>query len=50
MKSGTFQVGESVEGRILTIGLSEEGKNTDPQIDFRVAKSKHRKGDYDSQT
>jgi hypothetical protein len=50
MKSGTFQVGESVEGRVLTVGLSEEGKNTDPQIDFRVAQSNHRKGDYDSPT
>ena len=50
MKSGTFQVGESVEGRVLTVGLSEKGKNTEPQIDFRVAQSNHRKGDYDSPT
>jgi hypothetical protein len=50
MKSGTFEVGESVEGRVQTVGLSEEGKNTDPQIDFRVAQSNHRKGDYDSPT
>jgi hypothetical protein len=50
MKSGTFEIGESVEGRVQTVGLSEEGKNTDPQIDFRVAQSNHRKGDYDSPT
>jgi hypothetical protein len=50
MKSGTFEVGESVEGRVLSVGLSEEGKNTDPQIDFRVAQSNHRKGDYNSPT
>jgi hypothetical protein len=50
MTSGTFEIGETVEGRTLSIGLSEEGKNTDPKIDFRVAQSNHRKGDYDSPT
>ena len=35
---------------MLSVGLSEEGKNTDPQIDFRVAQSNHRKGDYNSPT
>ena len=50
MKSGTFQVGETVQGRILSKGLGEEGKNTDPEINFRVAQSNHRRGDYDSPT
>ena len=50
MTSGTFEIGETVEGRVLSTGLSEEGKNTDPKIDFRVAQSNHRKGDYNSPT
>ena len=50
MKSGTFQVGETVQGRVLATGLGEEGKDTDPKINFRVAQSNHRKGDYDSPT
>jgi hypothetical protein len=50
MKSGVFQVGETVQGRMLTKGLGEEGKDTDPRINFRVAQSNHRRGDYDSPT
>ncbi len=50
MKSGIFQIGETVQGRVLSRGLGEEGKNTDPEINFRVAQSNHRRGDYDSPT
>lgn len=48
MRSGVFQVGEKVEGRIISSGLGEVGKNTDPRIDFRVAQPNHRRGDYDA--
>ena len=50
MSSGVFQVGETVEGRVIDKGLGEEGKDTNPRIDFRVAQSNHRRGDYDSPT
>ena len=50
MSSGTFQVGETVEGRVISTGLGEEGKDTNPRIDFRVAQSNHRRGDYNSPT
>jgi len=50
MSSGTFVVGETVEGRVIDKGLGEEGKDTNPRIDFRVAQSNHRRGDYDSPT
>ena len=50
MEDGVFEVGETVEGRVLTQGLGEEGKDTNPKINFRVAQSNHRRGDYDSPT
>ena len=50
MSSGTFQVGETVQGRVIDKGLGEEGKDTNPSINFRVAQSNHRRGDYDSPT
>ena len=50
MSSGTFQVGETVEGRVIDKGIGEEGKDTNPRINFRVATSNHRRGDYDSPT
>jgi len=50
MSSGTFQVGETVEGRVISTGLGEEGKDTNPRINFRVAQSNHRRGDYNSPT
>ena len=50
MSSGTFQIGETVQGRVIDKGLGEEGKDTNPSINFRVAQSNHRRGDYDSPT
>ena len=50
MKSGVFQVGETVSGRVLSTGLSEQSRNADPSINFRVAQSNHRRGDYDAPT
>jgi len=50
MTSGTFQVGETVEGVILRTGLSEELADTSPRITFRVAQSNHREGPYDAPT
>ena len=50
MSSGVFQVGETVQGRVVNKGLGEEGKDTNPSINFRVAQSNHRRGDYDSPT
>ena len=50
MSSGTFQVGETVQGRVINKGLGEEGKDTNPSINFRVAQSNHRRGDYNSPT
>ena len=50
MKSGVFQIGETVSGRVLNLGLSEEGRDTNPSINFRVAQSNHRRGDYDCPT
>ena len=47
MSSGVFEVGETVEGRVISRGLSEVGKDTNAKIQFRVAQSNHRKGDYD---
>ena len=43
MSSGTFQVGETVQGRVINKGLGEEGKDTNPSINFRVAQSNHRR-------
>ena len=50
MSSGVFQVGETVQGRVINKGLGEEGKDVNPSINFRVAQSNHRRGDYDSPT
>ena len=50
MKSGVFEVGETVSGRVIATGLSEKGKDTDPSINFRVAQCDHRRGDYDAPT
>ena len=50
MNSGTFQVGETVEGTMQSTGLSEESNETSPKITFRVAQSNHREGAYDSPT
>jgi len=50
MKSGVFEIGETVSGRVISTGLSDEGKNTNPSINFRVAQCNHRRGDYDAPT
>ena len=50
MTSGTFQVGETVEGVMLRTGLSEENGETSMAITFRVAQSNHKEGPYDAAT
>ena len=50
MTSGTFQVGETVEGRMTTTGLGEESGETSSRITFRVAQVNHREGAYNSPT
>ena len=50
MTSGTFQVGETVEGKIIQTGLAEESNETSPKITFRVAQINHREGPYNSPT
>ena len=50
MTSGTFQVGETVEGKMIRTGLAEESNETSPSITFRVAQINHREGAYNSPT
>ena len=51
MTSGTFQVGETVDGEMATIGqggnLSEE---SNANIRFRVAQLNHKEGAFDAPT
>ena len=47
MVSGTFQIGESVTGRMANTGLGLIDKNP-PRITFRVAQSNHREGEYNA--
>ena len=49
MTSGTFQVGETVEGRIVRTGLSDP-TSAAPRITFRAAQINHREGGYDAPT
>ena len=49
MISGTFQVGETVEGRVIRTGLSSPTSEA-PHITFRTAQLNHREGAYDSPT
>ena len=49
MTSGTFQVGETVTGGLITTGLSEDVTDP-PRITFRVAQSNHKEGPYDAPT
>ena len=49
MTSGTFQVGETVIGRMPGSGLPAEG-TTVPAIKFRVAQANHRAGPYNAPT
>lgn len=50
MSSGTFEVGETVVGRVISTGLGEVFSPTIPRISFRVADSNHREGPYNSPT
>jgi hypothetical protein len=51
MTSGTFQVGETVEGSIVTTANSGLGViESDPKITFRVASSNHKYGPYNNPT
>ena len=50
MTSGTFQVGETVVGEMITTGLSETTAESNANIRFRVAQSNHREGPYDAPT
>jgi len=47
MQSGTFQVGETVIGKMPGSGLPAEGTDV-PAIRFRVAQSNHRAGPYNA--
>ena len=49
MISGTFQVGETIEGRVIRTGLSDPTSEA-PRITFRAAQLNHREGAYDSPT
>ena len=49
MTAGTFEVGETVKGRVGVRGLGSTPKFS-PTISFRVNQSNHRRGDYNSQT
>ena len=48
MTSGAFQVGETVTGQVLQVGLAQNTTSTIPHINFRVAQSNHREGPYDA--
>jgi len=50
MTSGTFQVGETVRGRMNNTGLSQITNDSIPEIQFRVAQSNHREGPYNVPT
>jgi hypothetical protein len=53
MVSGTFQIGETVIGRMIKTGLNSVGRDgigEDPKITFRVAQSNHREGEYNAPT
>jgi len=49
MQSGTFQVGETVIGKMPESGVVAEGTDV-PAIRFRVAQSNHRAGPYNAPT
>ena len=49
MESGTFQVGETIIGKLPTSGDPAEGTDV-PAIRFRVAQSNHRTGPYNAPT
>ena len=48
MTSGTFQIGETVIGRMVDTGLGPVDTGRRPRITFRVAQSNHREGEYNA--
>ena len=48
MTSGTFQIGETVIGRMVDTGLGPAEESNRPRITFRVAQSNHREGEYNA--
>ena len=48
MTSGTFQVGETVVGRMVDTGLGPVERANRPRITLRVAQSNHREGEYNA--
>ena len=51
MTSGTFEIGETVVGRMITTGLATPiSSDVKAFIKFRVAQSNHREGPYNSPT
>ena len=48
MTSGTFQIGETVVGRMIDTGLGPVEESNRPRITFRVAQSNHREGEYNA--
>jgi len=48
MVSGTFQVGETIIGRVRDTGLGPDVSQARPSITFRVAQQNHKEGPYDS--
>ena len=48
MTSGTFQVGETVVGRMVDTGLGPVDRANRPRITLRVAQSNHREGEYNA--
>ena len=48
MTSGTFQIGETVIGRMVDTGLGPVETGRRPRITFRVAQSNHREGEYNA--
>ena len=50
MTSGSFQVGETVKGRMNNTGLSQITNDSIAEIQFRVAQSNHREGPYNVPT
>jgi len=51
MVSGTFQVGETVVGKMRATGLSSQnGEVASPEIKFRVAQANHKEGPFNAPT
>jgi hypothetical protein len=48
MISGTFEVGETVDGVMEVTGLGPDLQDVSPSITFRVAQSNHRTGPFDT--